>query len=379
MLVSSTGGSLVWPFLSIYARQQLDIPLTTVGLLLTCNSIGALTATLFAGPVADRVGRKGVMVLSLFASTAVYLALNLADSVYLWALLMSANGAAGSLFRVGADAMVADLIAPERRAEAYALTRTSHNVGVAIGPAIGGFLAAASYSLALWAAAAAYAAFGLLVLLRVAESLPATQENQEATSENGGYSHLLRDRSFLLFCAITTLAILPASLIFILLPVYAKEQFGLPESMYGFLVTVNAGMVVLLQYAITKQTERFAPMLMMAVGALLYALGVGSVALAQGFAALLVSMVILTLGEMVMVPTGTTQVANQSPSDMRGRYMGVYGLTWMVGFGIGPVLGGLLSDYIAPVATWHGGLILGLAATGGFLLLGWRLRHRHSP
>jgi MFS family permease len=108
---------------------------------------------------------------------------------------------------------------------------------------------------------------------------------------------------------------------------------------------------------------------MLALGALIYALGVGSVALGAGFWAFWVSMVILTFGELLIVPTGTAYAANAAPPDMRGRYMGLYGLTWSVAFGIGPVLGGWLNDTVAPVATWIGGMLIGLVAVGGFLLL----------
>jgi MFS family permease len=375
MLISAVGGSMVWPFLTIIVRQRLEIPLTTIGLLLALHSGSALVTTLVAGPVADRLGRKGVMVFSLFASTLIYLAMSLASSLPAWAILMMANGALNPLFRVGSDAMVADLLPPDRRAGAYALIRMSNNVGVAIGPAVGGFLAAASYAWAFYAAASASAAFGLLVLFFVTETLPSPGEQGEDDT-SGGYGHLLRDRRFLAFCAVSTLAVVPSALVFVLLPVYGKEQYGVVESQYGFVMATNAAMVVLFQYAVTKGTERFRPMSVMAAGALFYALGVGSIALGSGFIHFLLSMVVLTMGEMLLVPTGTSLAANLSPPDMRGRYMGFYGLTWMVGIGLGPVIGGFLNDQIGPLAIWYGGLVAGLAATVGYLILGWLLRDK---
>ena len=376
MLISAVGGSMVWPFLTIIVRQRLDIPLTTIGLLLALHSASALVTTLIAGPVADRFGRKGVMVFSLFTSALIYVAMSQASSLPAWALLMVANGALNPLFRVGSDAMVADLLPPEQRAGAFALIRMSNNVGVAIGPAVGGFLAAVSYDWAFFAAAVASVAFGLLVLFLVTETMPAQKEAQGEDNSSGGYGHLLRDRRFVAFCAVTTLAIVPSALVFVLLPVYGKEQYGVVESQYGFVMATNAAMVVLFQYPVTKGTERFAPLPVMAAGALFYALGVGSIALGTGFGHFLLSMVVLTIGEMLLVPTGTTLAANLSPPDMRGRYMGFYGLTWRVGIGLGPVLGGFLNDQIGPVAIWYGGLVAGLAASLGYLILGWLVRRR---
>jgi MFS family permease len=370
MLISAGGGSMVWPFLTIIVRQRLGIPLTTIGLLLALRSGSSLITTLVAGPVADRLGRKGVMVTSLFVSTLMYLAMSLATSLPAWAILMVASGALNPLFRVGSNTMVADLLTPNRRADAYALIRINDNVGVAIGPAVGGFLAAVSYDWAFYAAASASVAFGLLVLFFVTETLPSPGKELGEEDANGGYGRLLRDRRFLAFCSVSTLAVVPSALFFVLLPVYGKEQFGVVESQYGFVMATNAAMVVLFQYAITRGTKRFPPLTVMAAGSLFYALGVGSVALGTGFAHFWLSVVILTIGEMLLVPTGTMLAANLSPPDMRGRYMGFYGLTWMVGIGLGPVIGGFLNDQIGPVAIWYGGLVSGLIAALGYIVLG---------
>ena len=373
MLITATGGGMVWPFLTIFMRQRLDVPLTTVGLLLTLNSAAGLVTTSIAGPIADRLGRKGVMVVSLLASCLVYIAMPLADSLILWAALLMLSGGFGPLFRVGSNAMIADLLGPDRRADAYALMRTSNNLGIAIGPAVGGFIAAVSYSRAFFFASAAYAVFAFLTLILVKETLPETKLDHEDSPTEGGYGALLRDRSFLAFCGITALAIIPSTLMMVLLPVYAKEQFGVIESQYGFIMAANAAMVVLFQYLVTQVTKRFPSLPVMAVGALVYGLGVGSVALGQGFTAFLLSMIVMTVGELILVPTGTTLAANLSPSDMRGRYMGVYSLTWALGFGVGPVIGGVLNDQIAPVAIWIGGLVIGLVATLGYVWLSRRL------
>ena len=378
LLISSTGGSMVWPFLTILVRQRLGVPMTTVGLLLGLYSAAGLVATLLAGSLADRLGRKGVMLISLFGGAAAYLAMSQADSLSQWAILMVATGAMNPLFRVGSDAMVADLLPPDQRAGAYALLRMSNNLGVAIGPAAGGFIAAVSYDWAFVCAAAASITFGLLVLFFVAETLQLARTESDADASDGGYGHLRRDAPFMAFCAISTVVVLPAAMMMVLLPVYAKEQYGVIESQYGFVMATNAAMVVLFQYPITRYSERLAPLPVMAAGALVYALGVGSVALGTSFPHFLLSMVIVSIGEMLVVPTGTTMAANLSPADMRGRYMGFYGLTWSVGIGIGPVIGGLLSDQVSPVAIWYGGLALGLVATGGYLLLGRLIRRTGS-
>ena len=111
---------------------------------------------------------------------------------------------------------------------------------------------------------------------------------------------------------------------------------------------------------------------MLAIGTLIYATAVGSVAFGRGFWAFLGSMVLMTVGELILIPTSTTYAANLAPADMRGRYMGIYGLTWGVASGIGPVLGGFLGDNYGPSSTWYGGFLIGLVSVMGFLFLARR-------
>jgi MFS family permease len=157
-------------------------------------------------------------------------------------------------------------------------------------------------------------------------------------------------------------------MIWVLLAVYAKENYAVSESLYGFIPMTNALMVVFFQYSVTQVTKRRQPLSTLSVGGLFYAIALGSVALAQSFWGFWLSMVILTVGELIQSPTATTLAANLAPAEMRGRYMSLYGLTWGVASGVGPVLGGLLNDQIGPKAIWYGGAAIGLV--GSLLFLG---------
>lgn len=376
MLVQSIGGSMVWPFLTILVRERLAVSLTTVTLLFTLNSASGLLATSLAGPAVDRFGRKRAMLLGLAVLALALIGMSTASTLAAWVALMALQGVAGPLYRVGSDAMVADLIEPERRVAAYALIRMSNNLGIAIGPAIGGFVAAVSYRLAFYGAAASTLFFLVLIMLVTRETLGARHARELAASplqaRDASYAPVLRDRWFLAFCGIFIIATIPTALLMMLLAVYAKENFGVPESQYGFIMATNAVMVVLLQVGVTRWSRRRPHLYILALGALLYGLGAGSVALGRGFWAFWLSMVILTFGELLLAPTGTAYAANLAPPDMRGRYMGLYGLTWSAAFGIGPVMGGWLSDHVAPEAIWLYGLAAGLLGMAGFLWLARR-------
>ena len=271
--------------------------------------------------------------------------------------------------------MIADMVEPEKRVDAYALMRMIANLGVSIGPAVGGFIATGSYALAFYLAAGAHVIFSLLIILFVAETMP---EEEEGEAGSRSYLPVLRDRPFMTFMTTLVVAAMPAPIMFVLLPVYIKEQFGIPESGFGIMMSTNAFMVVTLQYLTTRFSRRFRPPPVLAVGAIFYALGAGSVGWGRAFPAFMISMAVLTVGEMLIFPTATALTANLAPPDMRARYMGVYNLTWAVGIGIAPVIGGLLNDQIAPVAMWYGALTLGLAGALGFVWLERSGRRREA-
>jgi MFS family permease len=156
--------------------------------------------------------------------------------------------------------------------------------------------------------------------------------------------------------------------------VYSNLQFGIPENRYGFIPTTNAVMVVTLQYLVTTVTKRFKPLYVMTVGTAFYAAATALIALFGGFWGFWFCMVVMTIGELILIPTSNTYTANLAPSDMRGRYMSIYGLTHSVASGVAPLLGGFLSDTISPRATWVGGGILGLISVIAFLALAARYR-----
>src|SRR4030042_5986564 len=141
MTISTVGARMIWPFLMIYVSGKLGLPRTTVAFLMTINSIAGLCSSFLAGPIIDRVGRKGVMVFSLAANGLAYFLLSRADALPEFALLMALSGTVNPLYRIGGDAMMADLVPPVNRPDAYALLRMSNNIGLSIGPALGGFIA----------------------------------------------------------------------------------------------------------------------------------------------------------------------------------------------------------------------------------------------
>ncbi len=369
IFISSAGAGMIAPFLMIYASEKLGLPLSTVATLITINAGTGLFSSFIAGTLADKIGRKIVMVISLAANGVIYLFMMQANSYAAFALLMFLTGLANPLYQVGADAMLADLIPTEKRNDAYAINRIMNNAGFAIGPAVGGFMAAMSYDYAFLGAAAGMLIYSLLLLFLAKETLVKTTESKIETQIDGGYTQVFKDRGYLAFVLTLGCGLIAPGMLWVLLAVYTKTNFGMPENQFGWIPTTNAIMCVFIQYFISQITRRFRPLPVAAVGMLIYALGVGSVALMSSFWGFWLSMVIMTFGELTVVPTASTYVANISPSNLRGRYMSVYWLAWGISRSGAPLIGGWLNDIISPRAIWVGGLVIGISSALGLYLL----------
>lgn len=384
MFLSTVGSSMIWPFLMIYVTEKLEAPMTVGASLLSLNAVMSIVTSFLGGPLLDRIGRKWIMVFSLVSNGIANAFLGHAGLYYQFAILMGITGAVNPLYRAGADAMMADLVPPNRRADAYSLMRLSNNLGISIGMVIGGSVASTSYTIAFYCAAAGLTIYGILMAFFARETLPERPRVANAQpplrERFGGYPAIIRDRHFMGFVGTFTLAQICAILMWTLMSVYAKSHFGVPEYIYKWIPATNALMVVTLQQIVTRNTKHRPALMVLAAGSAIYALAVGGVALANGFWGFWMCMVIMTIGELILVPTSSTYAANLAPPDKRGRYMSIYGLSWPVGSGIGPFFGGMMNDTLGPQAIWYGGMVGGLISTMIFVVMGQRvLRLQQVP
>ena len=382
IVISTAGGSMIWPFLLIYVSGKLNLPLSTVATLISINAGTGLFASFLAGTLADKIGRKVVMVFSLAMNGIAYFFLMRAETYPHFVILMLIIGFSNPLYQVGADAMLADMIPSEQRTDAYAINRIANNAAFGIGPAIGGFLASTSYDLAFYGAATGFITYSLLLFFLAHETLDKTiseiknislAKQAEAEFDAGlrpeGYLRVFRDKGYMAFVALMGLGMIAPSILWILMPVYANTNFGVPEALYGWIPTTNAFMCVFIQYFVTQITRNRNTLPVTAVGMLVYALGTGSVALMTGFWGFWLSMVILTFGELIVIPTASKYVADIAPADLRGRYMSIYWVGWGVSRTLAPLIGGYLNDNLFPQAIWIGGLLIGISSTLGLVLL----------
>ena len=358
--------SIIWSYLLLYFSQRLGKPISGVAWLMTLNAIVGVASSFLGGSIADRFGRKGVMVFALLFSAMGWFFFRSAGNLPVVALLIVVTGATTPLYRLATDAMVADLVPVDKRLDAYSMMRMWNNLGVAIGPAIGGFLISISYFVTFSVVGIGFAVIGVLGWLLMRET--GTQQKmviKDDLKQGRGYRTILQDRIFVKILGAYTLNRVCTSILWVTLAAYTKQNFGLSESTYGFIPATNAIMVITLQLLITRQVNRHRPSSAMVVGTLIYAISIFSVAFGEGFWWFWLCMVGATVGEMILVPTTTTFTSNLAPPDLRARYMSLYTFTWTIGTGLGPLLAGFAGDLFTPRAMWY---TAGLAGFASFLI-----------
>jgi MFS family permease len=199
-------------------------------------------------------------------------------------------------------------------------------------------------------------------------------EAQESMAETfKGYGVALRDTAFIWFLGASALMVLVYMQMNTTLAVYLRDVHGVNEVGFSYILSLNAAMVVLFQFWITRQITPYRPLIIMTAGTLLYAIGFAMYGFASWYFFFLVAMVIITVGEMFVSPVGQAIVASLAPEDMRGRYMAVSGFSWVIPVAIGPLMAGIVMDNFDPKWVWYSAGILGVAAAVAFYLLEWRV------
>lgn len=370
--IDRLGGALLFPFFALYITSKFGVGMTEVGVLFAAFSFSSFLGTMLGGALSDRLGRKGMLIFSLITTSFSSVAMGLVDSLELFYTLALLVGIFTDTGGPAYNAMVADLLPQEKRAQGYGIIRVVFNLSVTIGPAIGGFLAARSY-LSLFITDAVISLISAGIVWRaMPETKPEAAPGQEEETMAGtfrGYSKVLRDHLFMLFLGASILTGFVYMNMNTTLGVFLRDAHRIPESGYGLILSLNAAMVVLFQFPITRRIEGYPPMIMMACGAALYAVGFALYGFVAVYSLFLLAMVIITIGEMLIAPVAQALVAQFAPEDMRGRYMAISGFSWGIPYAVGPVLAGMILDRGDPRALWWAAGVVGALATGVFLWL----------
>ena len=380
--IDGLGGALLFPFFTLYVTAHFDVGMTTVGIIFGLFSISAIFGSTIGGALSDRFGRKRMIIFGLVSSALITLLMGFAHDIRIFFVAAVLVGLFANMGDPARQAMVADLLPPEQRADGYGLMRIIMNLAMTIGPAIGGFMAARSYLTLFITDAVASTITAFIVFLFIKESMPAAAEDEgsERFLETfSGYAVALRDKVFMVFIAASILVTIVYMQMNTTLSVYLRDVHHVPTQYYGYLISMNALLVVLFQFFITRKTRRFRPLHVIAAGAFLYGIGFGMFGVVNSYAFFILAILIITLAEMLIVPVSQAVVALLAPEAMRGRYMAVFGFSWAIPAAIGPLLAGVIMDYWNPNWVWYAAFISAMFAMITFLWLSTRTRKLDAP
>jgi MFS family permease len=377
--IDRIGGALIFPFLSLYVAQRFNVGMVEVGLLFGIWSVSSLIGSMIGGALADKFGRRIILICGLIFSATSALFMGFVNNMHAFYLLAAFAGIFTDIGGPAQQAMVADLLKGEQRAEGFGLIRVVGNLAMTIGPAIGGILAGISYLLLFIIDACASLITAFIVFKTIPETKPQKVEGQPIESLSQtliGYGKVTKDRLFMAFIAATIVMVLVYTQMYSTLSVFLNRVHGLSAQGFGYLMSMNAAMVVIMQFGITRRIRKYPPMLMMMAASLLYGIGYFLFGFVSDFVLFMIAMATITLGEMVHIPVAQALVASFAPDDMRARYMAAYGLGWAIPNSVAALLAGLVMDNYNPKMVWYIAGALSLVAVSFFWILYVRTRDR---
>lgn len=365
--------SIVYPFLPIYLHSIRDIPMSTVGLIYPIMGIAVIVGSPISGVLTDRLGRRILLIggpvgrsLSFFA-LALMAAFNAPFATIAGGLFFS--NLLGRFFQNSANAYITDLTSPDERAIAFSKVRVGLNVGWMLGPAIGSFLARTPFSL-LFCLTATLCLMTAMIPYKLCPPVQSSTRTSHHISQETLWTILRRDHRLLLLLGLTLCLFFSVSQFVSTLSIYATTVVGISQTSLGFLYTLNGVMVILFLIPLNTALQKNDLFWRMGWGALLYVGAYLGFGVSQQWIHLALSMIVMTIGEMISLTAIVSAVSHMAPARTVGRYMGLHGLVDGLGWALGPFFGALLFEHLQtdPLTLWG---LLGsgtLVAGAGFLL-----------
>ncbi|HYG65490.1 MAG TPA: MFS transporter [Thermoanaerobaculia bacterium] len=375
-------GTMVLPFLALFLTEERGFSTEGAGRALALYGVGAVTGSWLGGWLCDRFAPTRVMKWSLVGTGAGFLAVGQAEDRALVLALIVVVSIIGEAFRPAAQAAVAAACPPEVRTRGFALNRLAINVGMTLGPALGGFLALYNYAWLFVADGVTCLVAAFLVHLffptplRTAALKNAAAPAGQAAARAAGSPW--RDLPFLGVMFLSFLMAAAVFQVFTTFPLTLRDLYGMREDSIGLALAVNTLVIVLFEMVLVHSLDRRDPLEISGVGSFLTCLGLGLLPLGAvfgwGFGYVALSVMVWSVGEMLTLPFLAGVVANRAGEGNLGRYMGFYVTTFSAAFVIAPLLGTWIYDTWGPHALWYGWGSLGLPLWAGFHWLAVRER-----
>jgi len=369
-------GSFVIPFLTLYLTTQRGISVSQAALTVSLFGAGSFAAQLVGGELADRLGRRPVLLMSLFIAPLAMIALGFARVLPLIAFFTLILGFFTDLFRPALGAAVADLVPSSARTRAFGYQNWAVNLGFSLAPILAGFMARYNYFLLFIGDALTTFIFGLIVLARIPETRPAEASHAANTSFKERIQQVRREPLLLAFSALALFIGVIYMQGYVTLPL-DMQVHGLTSADFGLAIAVNGILIVAFSIQVSNAASNWPRFRAMAVAALFLGTGFGLNMFARNLLLFyFLTVTVWTLGEITASAVAPALIADLSPVELRGLYQGIFGSAWGLSFFIGPVLGGWVYEQMGAVALWLGCFILACVLVLCYLWMGNLARHR---
>ncbi|MBM4257004.1 MAG: MFS transporter [Deltaproteobacteria bacterium] len=371
-------GTMVLPFLTLYLTQKQGFSVQEAGVVLSLYGVGSIIGSYIGGWLSDRIGSITAQIVSLLLATVAVVALGAMHSptaivvvVLLWSIVSEsmrpANGAA-----------LAELSPPHLQVRSFGVRRLSMNLGMSIGPALGGFLVTLSYRwLFVIEAGVGVLAAGLLwgLLLPVSRRVPSSHQSESSSTEvKAARQSPWQDKIFLTILVLTSLLVIVLFQLFGAYPLTLAEVHHFPSYAIGLVFTLNTLVIVVCQMPVLHVVERFDTLRVIGIGAFLLCAGFALLPLGTTPGALAVTVLVWTCGEMLTTPLLESFVARRSPVENRGQYMGMFSSAFSVAFVLAPVGGTWVYGHYGYLTLWWICGLLGVMLLVAFCLLSIAVR-----
>jgi MFS family permease len=379
--IDMLGSFLLYPFYSLYVTKHFGVGMPQVGVLFSIFSAGNIIGGMIGGALADKYGRRAMVIFGLVVSGIGSISMGLINDLYVFYIIAGILGLVGNMGGPARQAMVADLLPQEKQAEGFGILRVAFNLSATVGPILGGFLAIKSFMALFILDAISSLVTAIIVYFVIPETKPERHEDKpEETVLKTliGYKEVLKDWVYVLFLGVSAITVLVYMQMNSTLAVFLWKIHGFSETGFGFLLSMNAIMVVLFQFWITKIVSKYAPMKMMAFGTLFYMIGFGMYGFISATYLFFVAMAIITVGEMIVTPVAQAAAASFAPEDKRGRYMAVFSFQWAIPSLFGVLVAGIVMESLGPNWVWYFAGILSLISIVGFWSLNGVTKKRFS-
>lgn len=358
-------GTMVIVFLTLYVSQGLGEEPTNAGLVVAVYGLGAFVSAPFVGRLGDKIGELLLMKISLFGSAVFLFVFSFISNYYFILLLSFLWAIVNEAFRPASLSFISNESASKQRKTAFALYRLAINLGMSIGPVLGGMLSEISYDLLFYVDAGTCLSAGIfLVAVKWDIRKSETIETETQPELKSTFFSALADKPFLFFL----LASLPISIVYMqsmsTLPLFVVENLGFSNSTFGMLIAVNTVLIILIELPLNASMTNWKDENSLYLGALLTGIGFGALAFADSFLLLISSIVVWTFGEMIFFPGAAAMASEIAPPKRRGEYMGFYQMVFSLSFMLAPYVGTLIYDAFSPRILWIAAFFFSLLSLG---------------